>query len=1023
MSVDIDNLSPSHYVGIGASAGGLEALQEFFTFMPSDLGVAFIVVQHLSPDFKSMMPELLKKHTKMPIVSAVDGLTVKRDEIYLMPARTNMSISDGKLVLAEKSDNGESQLQIDMFLSAMASDQKHRAVGIVLSGTGSDGTRGIKALKERGGLVIVQEPSSAKFDGMPISAYNTGLADMLLPPKEIGSSLAGFVNHPLITNNDQSIKSSISENTDLLSELFQLLKEKTSINFALYKASTVARRIERRMGINQLASLERYMRFLRESSAEVESLGKELLIGVTSFFRDDDAFGKLSNTIIPRIVERAKNTNQDIRLWVAGCSSGEEAYSIAIILDEEMRRQDLSCHVKIFATDVDEDAISFASSGNYPESIIHEVSPERLKTYFTVKGKGYVISKHIRQMVIFAVHNLIEDAPFSNVNLVSCRNVLIYFQHGAQKRVLSSIYFALEKSGFLFLGSSESLGDLNSHFTTIDERLKLFKKLGNSRVPIASAYPLRDSVQSSQTSTVDYAQSRSVVSSTRAGSSSILLKIHERIIKECAPSCIVLNDALDAIHVYGSVSIYTRSLQEGKVSNNISDIVTDNLGVAISTALHRCQKTKKDVFYKDIDVVLADDSVKTIDLSIFLVKDNDLAPSSHFYIVQFISQDEIVSIDNKAKQISFDPTEQTRQRIKDLEQELLKKKQHLQITVEELETTNEELQSANEELMSANEELQSTNEELQSVNEELYTVNSEYQEKIFELTEANDDLDGIINVTDLGIVFLDKDLEVRKYTPIAKDYFNVRDQDIGRPFEHISHRLVYDDIVDDLASVNDNGKPLHKEVLTKKGDVLSVKLIPYKSVTTKNDIGLLVIVNNISHLKFVEESLHISKSQLRESLTSGSKKIGHRVQKEDNLRVLVLDDNAVDCELVNQMLSDIVGRQFHVNTFTNVGAAVKSCKKESYDVFLVDYDLGSGQKVQDFVEQLPAEKQQPLIVLSGYSEEGLDADFLNNKAMDFLKKDGLNDSNLIQAIDYTLERKKLQNFLGMTTYEQETIEA
>lgn len=425
-------------MGIGASAGGLEALQEFFSHLPDNTGAAFVVVQHLSPDFKSMMPQLLSKHTQMPVHQAEDGITLERNNIYLMPARKNMLIGEDKLLLSEQMPDSHVPMPIDVFLRSLAEDKQERAIGIVLSGTGSDGTRGIKAMKESGGLVIVQEPDSAKFNGMPISAYNTGLADMVLRPSAMGEKLQNYINHTAATDNAE-LKSVINENDTVLEEIFKLLIRQSSINFNHYKASTVARRIERRMSINQIIGLDGYLKLLLDSPRELQILSKELLIGVTRFFRDDDSFSLLSNKIIPKVVSKAMSQNRPIRVWVAGCSSGEEAYSMAILFDEYLTSENLKCEVKIFATDVDDEAISEASSCNYSLDILQDIAADRIERYFIREENRFHLEPDIRKNVIFASHNLIEDPPFSNIDIVTCRNVLIYFQHAAQKKVLSSL--------------------------------------------------------------------------------------------------------------------------------------------------------------------------------------------------------------------------------------------------------------------------------------------------------------------------------------------------------------------------------------------------------------------------------------------------------------------------------------------------------------------------------------------------------------------------------------------------------
>lgn len=990
-----ENKVPSHYVGIGASAGGLEALQDLFSHMPSDTGAAFIVAQHLSPDFKSMMVELLSKHTSMPIYPVNDGVELLANCIYLMPPRKNMLMAEGKLLLSDQMPDSHVHMPIDIFLRSLAEDQQHKAIGIVLSGTGSDSTRGIKALKESGGMVIVQEPSSAKFDGMPVSAYKTGLSDMVLSPEDMGTHLLRYINHPFIAGDKSPLKQSLDNDDEVLNEIFQLLRQKSSINFSQYKASTVARRIERRLGINQLSTLDAYLRLLIESPKEVQVLSKELLIGVTRFFRDEEAFNRLEEDIIPKVI-RLRSKEDEVRIWVAGCSSGEEAYSLAILFDEEVNRQRIDCNIKIFATDVDERAIADASSGVYSADIVQDISPERLDKYFNIKDDKYIVSKHIRQMIIFAAHNVIEDPPFSNVDMVTCRNVLIYFQHAAQKKVLSSLYFSLQKDGYMFLGGSESLGDLQLHFETIDERLRIFKKTSNVCVPIGSSPPLRDLARSGRSS-MSVAPS---VKPLRASGQSKFTNVLERLIREYAPDCIVLNEALDAIHVYGSVADYTKGIVAGKISNNINDLVIDDLSVAVSTALHRSEKQKEDVFYKDVVCTVGEQQI-LIDLSIFYVKESELSNAPHYYVVQFMRQQTDSKRARNLKEISFDAAEQSRQRIRDLEQELIKKQEHLQVTIEELETTNEELQSANEELMSANEELQSTNEELQSVNEELYTVNGEYQEKITQLIEVNDDLDSVINSTDVGIVFLDEQLTIRKYTAVVTSYINLREGDIGRPFHHISHEMVYQDFLADVASVSKNGRSIERNIFSMHGQALWLRIVPYQRVGGNGKSGVLITITNISRQYFAEKTLQSIHEKLRRTFLEH---VTIEADAHAELSVLLVDIDEVAARRVSQFLQKIEDRSIRTLMCDSVSDALVLLNNEDIDLCLVSYNLLSST-AKDFTRKLREHgHEQPVIVLSDYSEAELDVDFLTDEAADFLNKGSLSSQQLNQSIAYALAK-------------------
>lgn len=1001
---------PSHYVGIGASAGGLEALQEFFSHLPLNTGAAFIVVQHLSPDFKSMMPELLEKHTRMPIHQVNDGIDIEPNSIYLIPPRKYMLIVEGKLLLSDQNPESHLHMPIDVFLKSLAVDQQHRAIAIVLSGTGSDGTRGVKTIKESDGLVIVQEPSSAKFDGMPMSVYRTGLADLVLAPRDMGPSLVSFIQHPSISGQDRSIKSAMSDSGDVLTEIFGILKKQSSINFSLYKASTVARRIERRLSINQLTTLDSYLRLLLESPRELQTLSKELLIGVTRFFRDEEAFAKIANSVVPQAVEAALKRKDAVRLWIAGCSTGEEAYSMAILFEEYIKKNNLNCAIKIFATDVDEDAIAEAGAGVYPLDISQDIAPERLEKYFTFKDDSYVISPSLRQMVIFASHNMIDDPPFSNIDMISCRNVLIYFQHAAQKKVLSSLYFALHKDGFLFLGSSETLGDLQNHFETIDERSKIYSKVSNARIPIGNTPPLRD-VSSLNRPAVAMSPVNRLLKPARLGGRDYLESAIDRLIREYAPDCILVNDNLDAVHVYGDVTSYTKGLGAGRVSNCIKDIVVDDLAVAVSTALVRAEKNRDDVYYKDISIQVTDEEPILVDLSVFYVKDSDAPTAPFMYVVQFIRQS-YEGEQLKAPKINFDAAEQSRQRIRDLEVELVKKQEHLQVTVEELETTNEELQSANEELMSANEELQSTNEELQSVNEELYTVNTEYQEKIVELTEVNDDLDSVINATDIGIIFLDEQLAIRKFTPPATRYINLQRSDVGRPFHHISHELDYDDFLTDIANVCTKGEPIERDKNTVQGQALLVRIIPYSKSGMVEKEGVLITITNISRQKFVESALQQAQDQMRNTLLDRTEYIHRRVETRSNkMRVLLLDDDEVDRKRLKKMLQSIRDRDFDIQSFDEIDEAINSAKSSEFDICLVDYRLAEGTS-RDFAQRLRDEGiNTPMVVITGYSDVDFDDELLNEDIFDFLNKDEISGQLLIRSIDYVLERKRMRDVL------------
>ncbi len=1007
---NMNQTKPSHLVGVGASAGGLEALQELFNGMPIDTGATFVVVQHLSPDYKSMMSELLLKHTKMPIYEVTDSVDIMPNTVYLMPPRKNMLITEGKLLLSDQMPDHSPHMSIDVFFRSIAEDQQHKVIGIILSGTGSDGTKGIEAIKEAGGLVIVQEPDSAKFDGMPKSAINTDCVDIILKPADMGKTLVNFINLPVMSDIEPAVKLAASgEENTVLSEIFKLLKRNSSINFSQYKSATVARRIERRLAVNQLENLTDYFRLLNESPKELHILGKELLIGVTRFFRDDEAFTKLAVEIVPSIVNNGKS--EPIRVWIAGCSSGEEAYSIAILFDEIINKLKSKRQFKIFATDVDENAISQASQGLFSSDISQEMSKSRLKKYFVQTQDGYHISPKIRQSVIFAVHNMIEDPPFSNTDLVSCRNALIYFQNAAQKKVLHSFYFALKQYGYLFLGNSESLGELHHHFITVNERSKIFQKSSDARLALPQS-GLRNEGGEVYASKVEQSERAHQMTSKTLTQKIYLEKAMERLVEEYAPDCIVLDDNMEAMHIYGDVSQFTKGFSGGAISTNINSIVIDDLKVALSTALYRAEKIGEDVYYTDIAIKKGKKTTE-IDLAIFVIHEIQQQSSPRYYVVQFIQRDK-KTIKRKDSVITFNASEQSQQRIEDLESELLKKQEHLQITVEELETTNEELQSSNEELMSANEELQSTNEELQSVNEELYTVNSEYQEKIDQLTEANLDLDSVINSTDIGIVFLDEKLAIRKFTPQAANYINLRSSDLGRPIHHISHQLEKANFFENIAMVSNKKISIEDDVLTEKGDAVLLKIMPYlpRDKSENEASGVLIIITNISRLRFIEKSISQAKDHFKNMLIDRSSRLNHRIEKNENVTVMVVDDDEVDRESVKRMLKSIHSRVFTVIEAINTDEALETSSKVKVDVCLLDYRLSDGT-AEDFTRKLKLrQSHMPIVLFSSQSESSMSQSFLHNDIVDFINKEELSAPLLARSIDYVLDRQEIKSIVA-----------
>jgi len=834
---------PTHYVAVGASAGGLEAIESFFRHMPTDTGLAFIVIQHLSPDYKSLMVELLSKHTMMPVKRAEDGMLVEADNVYLIPPKKNMTIFHGKLLLNDQDIKRGINLPIDIFLKSLAADQGEKSIGVILSGTGSDGMRGIKPIKECGGMVMVQSEDTAKFDGMPKSVISTGLADFILAPEDMPETLQSFVKHPNIT------KRHSSDDEEDLTKIFALLRDETKVDFTFYKPSTVLRRIERRMTVNQFLTLHDYVRYIERSPREVNALFRELLIGVTNFFRDREAFEFLGNSAVTRIIkEKAKESNEEIRVWVAACSTGEEAYSLAILFLEKMEELDIHLKLKIFATDVDNNAINYAGNGIYPESIAADFSPIIISKYFMHKDDAFVISRKVRELVVFAQQNLIKDPPFTKIDLISCRNVLIYLQPILQKKVLEMFSFALNTTGYLFLGTSETTGELSDCFEVIHPKWKIY----------ASKY--RRKMMSSEREPLMIGGSPVRLTSTRMESHSQAMryyeneKIYERLLDsfvgDFAELVLVVNEQLELLHSIGNTKNFIQ-LPSGKMTNDITKIVIKEIAIPLSTGIQKVTKSRDEVRYSSIQVTI-DGKPKEFRMRI---KHLPLKKGKEPLISIII--EETTRVNNTASDaaiVHFDVGEEAAQRITDLEQDLQVTKESLQATIEELETSNEELQATNEELLASNEELQSTNEELQSVNEELYTVNAEYQNKITELTDLNNDLDNLLSSTQIGTLFLDENLHIRKFTPLVTKLFRIIENDIGRSLEDITHNIINQDMHKLVKDCQNTQKLLEREVQTTNGKWFLMRLVPYH-IAPNVYSGLTITFIGIDEVKSYQQEL------------------------------------------------------------------------------------------------------------------------------------------------------------------------
>jgi two-component system, chemotaxis family, CheB/CheR fusion protein len=838
-----------YIVGIGASAGGLEALQVLFDHMPANSGLAFVIVQHLSPNYKSFMAELLSKHTQMTIFVAEHNMEVRPNCIYLIPPKKDMTIKNRVLQVTDHMPGGGLNLPIDLFLASLAADVGQKAVGVILSGTGSDGTRGVEAIKEHHGLVVVQDEASAKFDGMPSSARLTGIVDHVMAPSEMGGLLVEYVKGTEDMAPEAELEGDVlldQQDEEYAQEIFSLLKQSSGIDFSYYKQNSIIRRIERRMGLLGLTNIADYLKMLKTDSQELSALGKDLLIGVTQFFRDASAFDIIDKSVLPAIFE-SKQQERQIRVWVAGCSTGEEAYSLAILFQQYMEKLETPYSVKIFATDLDKDSIEFAGQGIYPEHAVRTISKRLLKDYFTKTGEMYQVKKEIRKMVVFAPHNITKDPPFSNLDLITCRNMLIYLQSEMQRKVLSLFHFALNPSGFLFLGPSETIGRLTNMFSPYDRKWNIFQQKNFQSSIVSSDLDMNDSVNMSrihQLTRRGYPNLKEVQSFRKTDD------LYSAFVDEHMPPCMVVDENNEVIHLSGNVNPYL-VLARGKPSWNIYKMVEAHLAVAIVTAIQRVRKEKKVIYYKDIKGSDREGS-PYINL---VVKPFSLRNRKFDKLVLVLFEDADAKTELPIKVVdSFDIENNVNQRIVELEQELQRAEESLQATIEELETSNEELQATNEELVAANEELMSTNEELQSVNEELVTVNTEYQYKIQELTDLNNDMDNFLVSTKIGTIFLDKDMCIRRFTPAITREINLLDVDYGRPIAHISHHFKYDGIVDDAKKVLKTLVPLEREIQSESGSWYSMRVLPYR--TSDNFIkGIVITFVDITELKGANEEL------------------------------------------------------------------------------------------------------------------------------------------------------------------------
>lgn len=836
-------------VAIGASAGGLEALEQFLSHVAIASGMAFVVIQHLDPDYKGMMPELLQRSTLMPVAQAKSRMKVKPNCVYVIPPNSDLSILHDSLYLLEPVAARGLRLPIDFFFRALADDRHELAIGVILSGMGSDGTLGAGAIKEQGGLVLAQTLTNAKFDSMPKSVIDAGLADIIAPADALPQRIIATLNLKSSPKSvDLNVATESAAHLSAFNKICILLHQRTGQDFSLYKKTTLYRRIERRIAIHQLKRIGDYVHYLNENPQEIDLLFKELLIGVTNFFRDPATWAYLQDRVLPEML--ANNPSRStLRAWVAGCSSGEEAYSLAISFRELQEKQNPPTRqsLQIFATDLDQDAIEKARRAVYPANIAIDVSEERLKRFFVEEGGSFRVAKKIRDMVVFAPQNLIMDPPFTKLDLLSCRNLLIYLGPDLQKKLLPLFHYSLKPGGILMLGSAESIGGFNELFDPLESKARLFRR--NSSITPANELEFPSRHTPTNTESVMDTKPKSAPPNLQNLADQLLLQ-------NFSPAAVLVTASGDLVYINGRTGKYLEPAA-GKVNWNIYAMARQGLRQEISLALPQALRSGETVICRDLQVG-TNDSRQSVDLTVYPIKEPGALCGMAMLILT-----EVASIAESPlpTMVAGKKTPRRAERELELATALAQAKQEIKRLHEEMQTSQEEVKSASEELQSTNEELQSTNEELttskeemQSLNEELQTVNIELQTKVDELSSANNDMKNLLNSTDIATVFLDNALHVRRFTTQATRLFKLIPSDLGRPLSDIVTSLSYANLPSDAEEVLNTLAFSDREVATGDGRWFQVKIMPYRTLENVID-GVVITFNDISRAKTLEAEL------------------------------------------------------------------------------------------------------------------------------------------------------------------------
>jgi two-component system CheB/CheR fusion protein len=914
--------------GLGGSAGGFEAFEEFFKNLPHDLGIGFVVVSHLDPVKKDILPELIQRFTSMPVLQAENDMVVLPNHVYIIPPNQDITLLGGVLKLHEQPATRRGiQMPIDTFLRSLAEDRQERAIAIIFSGMGSDGSLGIKAIKEKNGTVMVQDPSEAKFDSMPQSAINTGMVDYVALASDMPRLLVDFEKnyYELLSRKPEVGQKSSSD----IEKMLTLIRRRTGHDFSEYKPSTIYRRIERRMTVHQIRELADYLAYLNAHPDEIDLLFKELLIGVTNFFRDPDAFDVLEKKAVPEMLKDVQ-PNSLIRVWVPGCSTGEEAYSIAMVLLEAMG--DRPNKVQIFATDIDRDAIEYARRGIYPENIATDVSEERLKQFFTKEDGSYKVKKVIREMIIFAEQDVAHDPPFSGMDLISCRNLLIYMNQEMQNRIISLFAYSINAGGILFLGSSEGPGRMSDLFSVVDSKWKIYRR---------KEYATRREVQ-----TIIPIATSNPIERMRIQAMGIRPPVgdmaHQALLEAFSPPAAIVDRNGDIAYIHGHTGKYLEPTQ-GKMNVNILSMARKGLGTELGIAIEKAKRDNTDVVLKGIEVQ-TNGHVQQVDVTVKPIRQPEAM--KNFLIVSF--QDVEPPTGTRKKIV----TRGKRDKCDEVVEELRYTKDKLQNTMEEMHASQEELRSMNEEMQSTNEELQSTNEELstskeelQSLNEELMTVNSELQAKVDDLTRANNDIKNLLSSTDIATIFLNGSLNITRFTQAATNIVNLLPTDLGRPITDISTNLKNTDPGDDSIAkessrVIETLATVEKLVETRDDFWYKMHILPYRTVDNVID-GVVITFSDVTDLKCYEQSLKESKDYAEAIIETIREPL---VVLDDSMQVVTANRSFYDTfqvtprETEGQFLFDLGNHQWDIPELKELLGNVLPNKK-TFNDFKVIHDF------------------------------------------------------------------------------------